>query len=100
MVSVKLLEVLSLALSLPPDALDSRFGTRRMSLIKYIRYPPTPEGGQGVGLHQDSAYLTLLAPGEEGGLEVQLPSGEMMPVGQVEGAFVVNLGEALQLMTG
>ena len=48
-VAEDLLEVLSLALSLPPDALNSRFGTRRMSLIKYIRYPPTPEGGQGVG---------------------------------------------------
>lgn len=71
-----------------------------MSLIKYIHYPPTPDGGQGVGLHQDSTYLTLLAPGVEDGLEVQLPCGSMLPVDYKEGAFVVNLGEALQLMTG
>eukprot|EP00929_Paragymnodinium_shiwhaense_P119362 TRINITY_DN91250_c0_g1_i1.p1 TRINITY_DN91250_c0_g1~~TRINITY_DN91250_c0_g1_i1.p1 ORF type:complete len:378 (-),score=60.16 TRINITY_DN91250_c0_g1_i1:81-1214(-) len=98
-VSQRLLEVFSCALELPPDAIDKRFGEQRMSLIKYIRYPPTPDGGQGVGLHQDSAYLTLLLPGEEEGLECQLPSGDMLPVQRKEGAFVVNLGEALQLMT-
>lgn len=101
-VAARLLEALSLALGLPPDAIDGRFGAseRRQSLIKYIRYPPTPAGGQGVGLHQDSAYLTLLAPGDAAGLECQLPGGEMLPVGAKEGTFVVNLGEALQLMTG
>lgn len=98
-VAQQLLECFSIALELPADALDRRFGDKRMSLIKYIHYPPTPEGGQGVGLHQDSAYLTLLMPGAEGGLECQLPSGEMLPVERKEGAFVVNLGEALQLMT-
>ena len=98
-VARRLLEAFSLALELPADELDERFGAQRMSLIKYIRYPPTPRGGQGVGLHQDSAYLTLLVPGHEGGLECQLPTGEMLAVPRKEGAFVVNLGEALQLMT-
>jgi isopenicillin N synthase-like dioxygenase len=37
-------------------------------------------GGQGVGLHQDTGFFTLLAPGDEAGLEVQLPTGEMLPV--------------------
>ena len=99
-VARQLLEAFSLALELPPDALDQRFGEKRMSLIKYIRYPPTPAGGQGVGLHQDSAYMTLLLPGEEAGLECMLPNGQMMSVGRKEGCFVVNLGEALQQMTG
>lgn len=105
-VAKRLIEALSLALRLAPDAIDRRFGSNRQSLIKYIHYPPTPAGAQGVGLHQDSAYLTLLVPGEEAGLECQLPSGEMMPVGARldartgSPAFVVNLGEALQLMTG
>jgi len=99
-VCAELLTVISLALGLSPDALTDRFGSQRQSLIKYIHYPPTPPGGQGVGIHQDSAFLTLLVPDATPGLEVQLPSGEMVPVGVRPGAFIVNLGEALQLMTG
>ena len=118
-VSVELLEVLSLALELPPSALHDRetlarpitarspacaaahchglsrsppltsslapltrrfillieiqcltaagFGPEpeRQSLIKYIHYPKTPTDGQGVGLHQDSQFLTILLPGAE-----------------------------------
>jgi len=97
-----LLEAFSLALGLRPEALHTHFGdpTQRQSLIKYIHYPPTPAGGQGVGLHQDSQFLTLLLPGVVSGLEAQLPSGEFVGVGRVEGAFVVNLGECMQLLTG
>ena len=97
----------SFSLGLPPNALHDRFGEfeRRQSLIKYIHYPPTPNGGQGVGLHQDSLFLTLLLPGTEVGLEVQLPDGTFVEVGRkndAEGktAFVVNLGEVMQQMTG
>jgi isopenicillin N synthase-like dioxygenase len=140
-VSKQLLELLSIALRLPRLELENRFGENRQSLLKYIHYPPTPEGaaeprptppsrcpafhnscqyrrashthhlqhgavrvhvwigGQGVGLHQDTGFFTLLAPGDDG-LEVQLPTGEMLPVGKRAGAFIVNLGEALQLITG
>jgi isopenicillin N synthase-like dioxygenase len=103
----KLLEVFSLGMELPADALSRRFGEihRRQSLIKYIHYPPTPDGGQGVGLHQDSLFLTLLLPGHEGGLEVQLPDGSFARVdrrvdAQGHSAFVVNLGEVMAAMTG
>ena len=98
----ELLSVISLALGLDCDALDERFGPadERQSLIKWIHYPPTPAGGQGVGMHQDSAFLTLLVPDHMPGLEVQLPTGELIPVQGRRGAFIVNLGEALQLMTG
>jgi hypothetical protein len=46
-----------------------------------------------------SLFITLLAPGEEEGLEVQLPSGEMVPVPRRPGAFVVNLGDVMTLLT-
>jgi len=97
-----LTSVLSLALGLPEGCIGEAMGDslQRQSLIKYIRYPPTPEGGQGVGMHQDSAFLTLLMPGEEGGLECLLPNGELLPVTRRKGTFVVNLGEALQQMSG
>lgn len=43
-VSKQLLELLSIALRLPRLELDNRFGENRQSLLKYIHYPPTPEG--------------------------------------------------------
>eukprot|EP00927_Polykrikos_kofoidii_P046241 TRINITY_DN40457_c0_g1_i1.p1 TRINITY_DN40457_c0_g1~~TRINITY_DN40457_c0_g1_i1.p1 ORF type:complete len:478 (-),score=63.57 TRINITY_DN40457_c0_g1_i1:399-1832(-) len=101
-VAVELLEGFSLALGLPAGTLNERFGevSMRQSLIKYIRYPPTPEGESGVGVHQDSLFITLLLPGAVSGLEVQLPCGNFLAVERRQGAFVVNLGEALQLITG
>ena len=38
--------------------------------------------------------------GEEPGLEVQLPDGSMVGVPPVDGAFVVNLGDVMTLLTG
>ena len=51
-----------------------------------------------LNLNLNLAFLTLLMPGEEGGLECLLPNGELLPVSRRKGAFVVNLGEALQQM--
>ena len=70
-----------------------------MSLIKWIHYPGSDEGQHGVNAHKDAAFLTLLMP-DGPGLEIQLLDGSWSAVEAVEGAFVVNLGEALQSLTG
>jgi len=100
-ISVELLKAFSLALGMDENALDNRFGekSRRTSMFKFIHYPGHADD-QGVGLHQDTGFLTLLMPGKVSGLEAQLPDGTFLPVGRKEGAFVVNIGEAMQLMTG
>jgi isopenicillin N synthase-like dioxygenase len=95
-----LLGVFSVGLGFPEGYFDSRFGTEQMSLTKLIRYPPTPDGQFGVNAHHDTGFLTLLAPGETPGLEVENACGDWIPVPIVPDSFVVNLGEMLQAMTG
>lgn len=81
------------------------------SVTKIIRYPPSPstspsaEGdaaGQGVGWHQDGGLLTFIHQDDVGGLQVALPAragGEVIDATPVPGAYLLNLGEMLQLAT-
>lgn len=57
-------------------------------------------GDQGVGLHKDYGFVTLLLQDQVGGLQV-LPEGttEWIDVPPTEGALVVNLGEMLEVAT-
>jgi isopenicillin N synthase-like dioxygenase len=95
-----LLRALSVGLGLDADHLERLFGERTMSLAKFIHYPPTPEGGAGVNAHHDAGFLTVLAPGPTPGLQVRNPDGAWIDVPVVEDAFVINLGEMLQGVTG
>ncbi len=96
----ELLGVLSLGLGLSEDHLRSRFGALPLSLVKLISYPPTPEGEAGVNAHHDAGFLTLLLQDDVGGLQVEAPDGSWVDVPPRADAFVVNLGEMLQEMSG
>ncbi len=96
----RLLSALATGLGLAPDHFRRLFGAQPMSLSKFIHYPPTPVGEAGVNAHHDTGYLTVLAPGSTPGLQVQNHDGDWIDVPQVKDAFVINLGEALQLATG
>ena len=65
-----------------------------------IHYPPTPPGEAGVNAHHDAGFLTLLMQHGVGGLQVLNPAGDWVDVPPRDDAFVVNLGEMLQAMTG
>jgi isopenicillin N synthase-like dioxygenase len=78
-------------------------------LIKLVRYPARPadhgpqdhpSDSQGVGAHKDSGVLTLLLlePGSRG-LEVEARDGTWIDAPALEGAFVVNVGELLEVAT-
>ena len=60
-----------------------------------------PQTRQGVGAHKDSGVLTLLLvePDSEG-LQVELASGEWIDVTPLPNAFIVNIGELLEVATG
>jgi isopenicillin N synthase-like dioxygenase len=90
----------AMGLGLEEDAFRKLFGEKRMSLTKLIRYPQTPPGQFGVNAHHDTGFLTLLAPGNVAGLQVQNQKGDWISVPLVANALVLNLGEALQAMTG
>jgi isopenicillin N synthase-like dioxygenase len=71
-------------------------------LFRIFHYPPPRPGSEaewGVAEHTDYGLLTLLAQDDAGGLEVRV--GERWePVTPVPDAFVCNLGDMLERMTG
>jgi isopenicillin N synthase-like dioxygenase len=96
----ELMAAMSVGLGLAPAHFDNVFGTRRMSLVKLIHYPPTPPGEAGVNAHHDTGFLTLLWQHGVAGIQVQNQRGEWIDVPADDDAVVVNLGEMLQAMTG
>jgi isopenicillin N synthase-like dioxygenase len=101
-VALRLLRAWAVALGSPEDAFDAAFAERPFAQLKIVRYPgeSNPEPKQGVGAHRDGGVLTLLLvePGK-GGLQVE-HEGEWIEAPSVPGAFVVNIGEMLELATG
>lgn len=102
--AVSLLLMRAWAESLGAEAtfFDDAFAERPSTLTKIVRYPgkDDPLSQQGVGAHKDYGVLTLLYV-EEGkaGLQVE-KDGEWIDAPPVSGAFVVNIGELLEVATG
>lgn len=100
-VGLTLLHAWALSLGADEHVFDEAFAENPSTLIKIVRYPgksdPTPE--QGVGAHKDAGVLTLLyvEPGK-GGLQVQRGE-DWIDAPPIPGAFVVNIGEALEVAT-
>ncbi|GAA4401771.1 isopenicillin N synthase family dioxygenase [Tsukamurella soli] len=88
------------ALGAPEDAFDAAFADRPATLIKVVRYPGSDETPQGVGAHKDSGVLTLLLvePGSAG-LQVEGADGDWIDAPPRPGAFIVNIGELLEVAT-
>jgi isopenicillin N synthase-like dioxygenase len=86
----------------PADVFDAAFAGAPATLIKIVHYPATATRSQGVGAHRDSGVLTLLLaePGSQG-LQVRAGrDGDWVDVPARDEAFIVNIGELLELATG
>ena len=69
-------------------------------LFRIFRYPPVADrDGWGVAEHTDYGLLTILAHDGRSGLQVRAGDG-WLEVPAVDGAFVVNLGDMLDRLTG
>ncbi len=90
---------MSLSLGLDENHMEIVFGENPSPYTKLIRYPQTVAGGQGVGTHKDSGFLTLLLQDDQPGLEAQTNYGSWEAVDPIPGTFVVNTGELLQMVT-
>jgi isopenicillin N synthase-like dioxygenase len=102
----RVLRVVSLALGLDEDWFDRHLTAEPTVLFRIFRYPPTEtrEEAEGsmewsVGEHTDYGLLTLLAQDDAGGLEVHTRDG-WIAAPPLADAFVVNLGDMLERMTG
>lgn len=95
------------SLGSPIEVFDDAFAETPATLIKVIRYPARAAGPQGVGAHRDSGVLTLLLaePGSRG-LQVRRGRGGdpaqdgWVDAAPLDGAFIVNIGELLEVATG
>ena len=73
---------------------------RPEALVKVIHYPAAQHARdrQGVGEHRDTGLVTFVFQDDADGLQVQLDEG-WVDIPEVPDAFVVNLGEMMQLLT-
>jgi len=100
-VGLRLLRHWAVSLGAAEDTFDPAFTDRPATLIKVVRYPGTSDTPQGVGAHKDSGVLTLLVVEPESeGLQVELSVGEWVDVPPLARAFIVNIGELLEVATG
>ncbi|XP_028765875.1 probable 2-oxoglutarate-dependent dioxygenase At5g05600 [Neltuma alba] len=99
--ATRLMELIAMSLGLPPRRFEDFFKDHTSS-GRINRYPPcpTPELALGVGPHKDPGVLTILAQDEVGGLEVKRKSdGQWVAVKPTPNAFIINLGDVLQVWT-
>ncbi len=99
-VGTHLIRAVALALGQPVDHFDAAVSPPEI-LSKIIRYPPPSEEfptDQGVGTHTDGGFLTFVHQDAVGGLEAEV-HGEWVRVPARPGAFVINIGEMLQLVS-
>lgn len=100
-ISLTLLRSWARSLGADPHVFDEAFATEPATLIKVVRYPAGTDSEQGVGAHKDSGVLTLLLvdPASEG-LQVRPPGADgWVDVPPLRGAFIVNIGEMLEVGT-
>lgn len=93
----RLLGAFAEALELPPSTFDAYLSCPP-SQLRMIHYPAAPleTKAMGIGAHTDYECLTLLhttAPG----LEVKNASGVWVAAPPLPGAFVVNIGDLLEI---
>ncbi len=96
-----LLQRWAVGLGADPGVFDAAFAEAPATLIKIVRYPAQAETAQGVGAHRDAGVLTLLLaePGSRG-LQVRGGDGTFIDVDPLPGAFIVNIGELLEIASG
>lgn len=99
----RLMSLMALGLGLPGDHFAPSID-RHTSALRALYYPAVDEGvpepGQlRAGAHSDYGTLTLLRQDAVGGLQVRSTTGEWHDVPSIEGAYVVNVGDALERWT-
>ncbi|MBA0740655.1 hypothetical protein Gogos_013847 [Gossypium gossypioides] len=94
-----LFELLSEALGLQPDHLNSIGCSKGCSIVAHYYPPcPQPELTLGVRKHADAGILTVLLQNHIGGLQV-LHDDQWFDVHPIRGGLVINIGDLLQVLS-
>ncbi|MAI12273.1 MAG: hypothetical protein CBD27_11690 [Rhodospirillaceae bacterium TMED167] len=80
-----------------------QFYQKPLNQLRLLHYPPQPEdadeGVIGAQAHTDAAAFTILLQDQNGGLEVETPSGEWVSATPLRESLVVNIGDFLRNWT-
>ncbi|MFJ2363503.1 isopenicillin N synthase family dioxygenase [Pseudomonas sp. NPDC087697] len=98
--SLTLFRGFALALGLAEDTF-TRFVNTPPSQLRLIHYPFSPDAPvdrPGIGAHTDYECFTILLPTAPG-LEVLNGVGEWIDVPLIEGAFVINIGDMMEVLS-
>src|SRR4051812_9224950 len=97
----ELLRGIAVALGLDASWFNVHLTRDPLVLFRIFHYPPLEHGDErwSVGEHTDYGLITILAQDSSGGLMVRGPNG-WIDVPVIDNAFVVNLGDMLERMTG
>jgi len=89
----------AMALGLEEDHFTRRV-TKPPSQLRLIHYPYNPNAVDtvGIGAHTDYECFTILLPTAPG-LEVMNGAGEWIDAPPIEGAFIVNVGDLMEVWT-
>ncbi|HVX07979.1 isopenicillin N synthase family dioxygenase, partial [Humibacter sp.] len=92
-----LLRGFAMALGEPATCFDE-FVTRAPSQLRLVHYPYDENAvdNLGIGAHTDYEVFTILKPTKPG-LEIMNGAGEWIDVPPIDGAFVVNIGDMLDI---
>mmetsp|Transcript_7970 Transcript_7970/g.23346 ORF Transcript_7970/g.23346 Transcript_7970/m.23346 type:complete len:353 (-) Transcript_7970:271-1329(-) len=96
-VALVLLAAMAQGLGMPADHFAGAFD-RHTSYLRLNYYPvcPQPDEHQCIGPHTDAGALTVLSQSPVKSLQV-LNGGEWYDVAPVEGTFVINTGDVMQV---
>ncbi|KAI1126217.1 2OG-Fe(II) oxygenase superfamily protein [Nemania abortiva] len=104
----RFLDLVAQALSLPSGTFQPFLSDQHR--LKLVHYPESSSSSslgpsnQGVGPHKDSSgwwtFLLQASPPEVRGLQVLNKAGAWVDVPVVPGTFVVNIGQAFEVVTG
>ncbi len=99
----RLMQAYAMALGLPEDCF-AKMMTRRMSNLSILHYlardPDAHLGDDDARAHRDTNALTILLPGEVGGLEVKRKDGSFAEAPPEPGCFVVNTANMMEIWSG
>ncbi len=99
----RMMRLLSLSLGLPADTFQRDYTADPLILFRIFHYPPDPKPDSseswGVGEHTDYGLLTILKQDDCGGLEVK-SQNRWIEAPPLADAFVCNIGDMLERMTG
>lgn len=97
-----ILALLSQHAGLAPNYLSERVGGKRAGVRSVMNYyPPCPQPDlvMGISSHADASVLTFVQQDTVQGLEVW-KDGMWLPIQPIPNAFVINIGDQIQVSSG